>query len=410
MAIDLRARSTQATRRGARRRASSCAPTSTAPAAAGPGGQGRGRHRSGVAHPRLAPRRPSRAGASSARRRGASRARPASRSGSWTRTTAPATTSRAGGAARSRSRLLVGACRASASSSRSPIPDDDGDLFAWAEGCGPLTRNGRPVAPLPPDALGPHRRRARVQRGRLRPRGQPRLRHPGPLPCGAQHRSPPGAGGGGRGRGGRLAQLALGLGLRRAATPCCAGRARRSSTSRAARWPTGPTARSRCVCAFGGRGGSSPACSSRPWHTLGMNARDREGEDFPVRLPQGRAEGDAGRLARAQGCLLGQLAGDNLGALVEFADGRGDRASATRTARAGSWTAAAGTSSPASRPTTRRWRSPWPGPSWRGAVRARGGSRGLPRLAALVAVRRGRDGRARPCATTRTPPARPTAR
>ena len=26
-------------------------------------------------------------------------------------------------------------------------PDDHGDLLAWAEGCGPLTRNGRPVAP-----------------------------------------------------------------------------------------------------------------------------------------------------------------------------------------------------------------------------------------------------------------------
>jgi len=38
-----------------------------------------------------------------------------------------------------------------------------------------------------------------------------------------------------------------------------------------------------------------------------------------VRLLRGRAEGNAGRLARAQGCLLGQLAGDNLGALVEFA-------------------------------------------------------------------------------------------
>ena len=29
---------------------------------------------------------------------------------------------------------------------------------------------------------------------------------------------------------------------------------------------------------------------------------------------------DGGRLARAQGCLLGQLAGDALGSLVEFMD------------------------------------------------------------------------------------------
>ena len=32
-------------------------------------------------------------------------------------------------------------------------PDDEGDLFAWAEGCGPVTRNGRPVAPSLPDTL-----------------------------------------------------------------------------------------------------------------------------------------------------------------------------------------------------------------------------------------------------------------
>jgi ADP-ribosyl-[dinitrogen reductase] hydrolase len=31
-------------------------------------------------------------------------------------------------------------------------PDDRGDLFAWAEGCGPLRRNGRPVLPAAPRA------------------------------------------------------------------------------------------------------------------------------------------------------------------------------------------------------------------------------------------------------------------
>ena len=35
-------------------------------------------------------------------------------------------------------------------------PDDDGDLFAWAEGCGPLTRNGHPIARAPwPTVLTP---------------------------------------------------------------------------------------------------------------------------------------------------------------------------------------------------------------------------------------------------------------
>ena len=33
-------------------------------------------------------------------------------------------------------------------------PDDEGDLFAWAEGCGPLKRNGEPLQPSLPAALG----------------------------------------------------------------------------------------------------------------------------------------------------------------------------------------------------------------------------------------------------------------
>src|SRR5207245_5856984 len=34
-------------------------------------------------------------------------------------------------------------------------PDDAGDRFAWAEGCGSLVRNGRPVVPQRwPDSLG----------------------------------------------------------------------------------------------------------------------------------------------------------------------------------------------------------------------------------------------------------------
>ena len=74
------------------------------------------------------------------------------------------------------------------------------------------------------------------------------------------------------------------------------------------------------MCVFGGREAVARVFLSRPWHTLGMNVQDREGEGFPARLLKGRAEADAGRLARAQGCLLGQLAGDNLGALVEFDD------------------------------------------------------------------------------------------
>ena len=41
------------------------------------------------------------------------------------------------------------------------------------------------------------------------------------------------------------------------------------------------------MCAFGGREAVARVLLSRPWHTLGMNARDPEGEDFPVRLSEG---------------------------------------------------------------------------------------------------------------------------
>src|SRR5262249_2646469 len=40
-----------------------------------------------------------------------------------------------------------------------------------------------------------------------------------------------------------------------------------------------------------------------------------------VRPTRGRAASDRGMLARAQGCLLGQFAGDSLGGLVEFRSG-----------------------------------------------------------------------------------------
>jgi len=76
--------------------------------------------------------------------------------------------------------------------------------------------------------------------------------------------------------------------------------------------------RSRSLAAFGGRAEVVVPLASRPWHTVGMSARDRPRDGFPTRLRPGEAMADVPRLARAQGCILGQLAGDSLGALVEF--------------------------------------------------------------------------------------------
>ncbi len=105
-------------------------------------------------------------------------------------------------------------------------PDDDGDLFAWAEGCGPADpqrRAGHDQLPHEPRA---RRRGARVGQRGPRSRGQPALRGSGALSRGAEHRAPAGAGGRGRRLGGDLALRSRGLGLR--------GRSRAAARRRAA--------------------------------------------------------------------------------------------------------------------------------------------------------------------------------
>ena len=195
-------------------------------------------------------------------------------------------------------------------------PDDAGDLFTWAEGCGPLLRNGRLVEPRSAEALGP----LDVV-----------------LVSSAADSDP-------------IGNLACVTPARFRAMPSIAYRLALVAAGEAAaavslNWPSawdyagghallrgvgatlvdeqgrevayGADGRSRCVCAFGGREEAIRPLPSRPWHTLGMTAMDPVGADVPARLEKGRAVSDAGRLARAQGCLLGQVAGDSLGGLVE---------------------------------------------------------------------------------------------
>jgi ADP-ribosylglycohydrolase/fructose-1,6-bisphosphatase/inositol monophosphatase family enzyme len=197
-------------------------------------------------------------------------------------------------------------------------PDDGGDLFAWAEGCGEMTRNGRRVAPALPDTLGEGDVVLVSSAGDSDPSGNLACVTP------ARFRAVPSIAH-------RLALVAAGEAAAAvslnwpSAWDYAAGHALLRGTGATLLDEQGreaaydPDGRSRCACAFGGREAVARVLLSRPWHTLGMNAQDRGGEDFPARLQKGRAESDAARLARAQGCLLGQLAGDNLGALVEFA-------------------------------------------------------------------------------------------
>jgi ADP-ribosylglycohydrolase len=67
--------------------------------------------------------------------------------------------------------------------------------------------------------------------------------------------------------------------------------------------------------AFAGTSSVVTPLAQRPWDTVYFGPWRGE---RPASLGKGRAVADAGLLSRAQGCFLGQIAGDNLGALVEF--------------------------------------------------------------------------------------------
>jgi ADP-ribosylglycohydrolase len=70
---------------------------------------------------------------------------------------------------------------------------------------------------------------------------------------------------------------------------------------------------------FGGSPAAVRELCRRPWSEVFSAALPAPAPPFClVRPVKGRAVADAGMLSRAQGCLLGQLAGDSLGGLVEF--------------------------------------------------------------------------------------------
>jgi ADP-ribosylglycohydrolase/fructose-1,6-bisphosphatase/inositol monophosphatase family enzyme len=96
-------------------------------------------------------------------------------------------------------------------------------------------------------------------------------------------------------------------------------------------------------------GGSAPVVDALRSRDLGRVFTDRihHGSRFPtVRLTPGRNVSDAGVLSRAQGCILGQFAGDSLGSRVEFqsADALAERfpAGICTLADGGTWNLIAG--------------------------------------------------------------------
>lgn len=192
-------------------------------------------------------------------------------------------------------------------------PDDGGDLFAWAEGCGPLTRNGAPVPPVP---FGPLTSSGIVlvsSKGDRDPKGNLENARP------ARYRSLPSIAH-------RLAVVAAGEAAVATslfsprdwdyagghALVLAAGGILVDQEGRAVSY--GPDGNSRSERVVGGSPDVAALLAARDWDVHA----GRWGQDRPAHLRPGEAVRNPALLARAQGCLLGQVAGDNLGALVEF--------------------------------------------------------------------------------------------
>lgn len=195
-------------------------------------------------------------------------------------------------------------------------PDDGGDLFAWAEGCGPLTRNGRPVARRGGESLSARDVVLVSSKGDHAPEANLLCANPAryrPVPSIAH----------------RLALVAAGEAA--AATSVHspgawdygAGHALLRGVEAILVDESGmevayeADGSSQVKRAFGGDAALARDLATRPWETTLAAPALAPGEG-PARLVRGEAVAEPGLLSRAQGCLLGQVAGDSLGSLVEF--------------------------------------------------------------------------------------------
>jgi len=200
-------------------------------------------------------------------------------------------------------------------------PDDAGDLFAWAQGGGPLRRNGAPTAARLPESLG----RGDVVLVSAKGDGDPDGNLRGAEP--ARYRSVPSIAH-------RLALVAAGEAsaavslFAPGAWDYAAGQALLRSAGgllvdeKGREVSYAADGSSQCARAFAGWPGVAERLARQPWESVGKRALAARGAGpfGPGARPvPGETVADPGLLSRAQGCLLGQVAGDSLGALVEFA-------------------------------------------------------------------------------------------
>jgi len=193
-------------------------------------------------------------------------------------------------------------------------PDDDGDLIAWAEGCGPITRNGQPVShDLSSASLDAKSIVFVSQDADKRAEANQKAVHPArfiAMPSIAYRLALAAAGDGIAGvslSGPGAWDYAAGHALLRAA-----GGTLLDERGKEVTYSSGRSSTRFC---FGGARAACETLCRRDWSAL-LSGRS---STVPLIRPErGKLIRDPGQLSRAQGCLLGQLAGDSLGGLVEF--------------------------------------------------------------------------------------------
>ncbi len=199
-------------------------------------------------------------------------------------------------------------------------PDDRGDLFTWAQGC-PFTRQGLPPEAGPWSGLPDAQKIVLVSQSADRNAGA-NLRCVAPM----RYRAVPSIAY-------RLALVAAGEGVAAVSlnNPCswdyaaghalirAAGGELIDQDGRPVRYsPLGQSSTHHC---FGGDPDVIRSLCGKPWHlVLDKPSKPKITAEVPslVKLQAGNALEDVGLVSRAQGCLLGQLAGDALGGSVEF--------------------------------------------------------------------------------------------
>jgi ADP-ribosyl-[dinitrogen reductase] hydrolase len=194
-------------------------------------------------------------------------------------------------------------------------PDGEGDLFSWAEGCGPPRRNGEPVETSPPDRLDADHTVLVSSSADRDPETNLRCVAPG------RFRTMPSVAH-------RLALVAVGEAAATSSlyAPCAWDYAGGHALLRGAGGELvdengapiayTETAESQVQAAFGGSPAVVGELCRRPWSQMLTGASRGEMSPEP-----GHCIADTALLSRAHGCLLGQLAGDALGSLVEFLEG-----------------------------------------------------------------------------------------